>query len=370
MRVAVIGCGAMGAASAWRLSQRGAEVVGFDRYSPPHDRGSTHGETRITRTAYLEGAWYVPLLQETFPLWRELESSTHSQLLTITGLLTLGRPDSNAVVATLSSARQHNLETRVLDAPEIRRLYPAHVVADDEVAVFDPQAGFVRPEMAIEAMLKGVEVRRNVTVTRVAARADGVEVDTGAGKERFDAAVLAAGPWVSELLPSLPVRIERQVMVWWALQSGSNHFALEQFPVWLREGTPHGDIYGFPSLDGKSVKLGGHHNGEATDPSSVRRSVTDADLDPLRLFVTTYLRGVTRSVVKSAVCLYTNTPDQHFVIDRHPESSRIVVLSVCSGHGFKFSPVVGDIAADLLLEDGTKRDISRFAMSRFTKAAD
>ena len=370
MRVAVIGCGAMGAASAWRLSQRGAEVVGFDRFSPPHDRGSSHGDTRITRTAYLEGAWYVPLLQETFPLWRELESSTHSQLLTITGLLTLGRPDSKAVVATLASARQHALETKVLDAPEIRRLYPAHVVADDEVAVFDPQAGFVRPEMAIEAMLKGVDVRRNVTVTRVAARGDGVEVDTGGGKERFDAAVLAAGPWVSELLPSLPVRIERQVMVWWALQSGSDQFALEQFPVWLREGTPHGDIYGFPSLDGKSVKLGGHHNGEATDLRSVRRAVTDADLDPLRLFVTTYLRGVTRSVVKSAVCLYTNTPDQHFVIDRHPESSRIVVLSVCSGHGFKFSPVVGDIAADLLLEDGTKRDISRFAMSRFTKAAD
>src|SRR5438309_10778222 len=125
MRVAVVGCGAMGAAASWRLSKRGAEVVGFDRFSPPHDRGSSHGETRITRTAYLEGAWYVPLLQETFPLWRELESSTHSQLLTITGLLTLGRPDSDAVVATLASARQHALETRVLVAPQIPLLYPA-----------------------------------------------------------------------------------------------------------------------------------------------------------------------------------------------------------------------------------------------------
>jgi glycine/D-amino acid oxidase-like deaminating enzyme len=115
------------------------------------------------------------------------------------------------------------------------------------------------------------------------------------------------------------------------------------------------------------VKLGGHHNGEATDPDTVRRTVTDADLDPLRVFVTTYLRGVTRSVVKSGVCLYTNTPDQHFVIDRHPDSERVVVLSACSGHGFKFSPVIGDIAADLLLDGGTKRDISRFRMSRFAQ---
>jgi sarcosine oxidase len=206
-----------------------------------------------------------------------------------------------------------------------------------------------------------------VQVTALEPHADGVDVVTASGAERFDGAVLAAGPWVRELLPSLPVKIERQVMVWWALQSGTE-LAPDKFPVWLREGTPYGDIYGFPSVDGKSVKLGGHHNGESTDPDTVRRTVTDADLDPLRVFVTTYLRGVTRSVVKSGVCLYTNTPDRHFVIDRHPESKRVVVVSACSGHGFKFSPVIGDIAADLLLDGETKRDISRFKMSRFAEA--
>jgi sarcosine oxidase len=367
MRVAVIGCGAMGAASAWRLSERGAEVVTFDRFSPPHDKGSTHGDSRITRTAYMEGEWYVPLVQETFPLWRELEKRSGADLLTITGLLTIGRPDSAAVKATQLAARKHALDVKVLDATEVRRRYPAHIVADDEIAVLDEQAGILRPEAAVTAMLKGIDVHRNVQVTALEPRADGLDVVTATGAERFDAAVIAAGPWVRELLPSLPVKIERQVMVWWALQSGTE-LAPEKFPVWLREGTPYGDIYGFPSVDGKSVKLGGHHNGESTDPDSVRRTVTDADLDPLRVFVTTYLRGVTRSVVKSGVCLYTNTPDQHFVIDLHPDSERVVVLSACSGHGFKFSPVIGDIAADLLLDAGTKRDISRFTLARFAKA--
>jgi sarcosine oxidase len=365
MRVAVIGCGAMGAAAAWRLARRGADVACFDRYSPPHDRGSTHGDTRITRTAYFEGAWYVPLLQETFPMWRELERSTQTDLLTITGLLTLGRPDSESIVGALAAARQHRLETRVLDSGEVRRLYPAHVVADDEIAVFDPQAGFVRPEAALVAMLQGLDVRRQTPVIELKTRPDGVEVVTSGGAEKFDAAVLATGPWIAELGPVLPVTVERQVMVWLALQSGSEQFSPARFPVWLREDTPHGDLYGFPSLDGGSIKLGRHHGGEAVEANSVRRVVTDADLDPLRLFVTTYLRGVTRSVTRSAVCMYTNTPDQHFVIDMHPEAARVVVVSACSGHGFKFSPVVGDIAADLVLDGGTQRDIARFSITRF-----
>ena len=360
----------MGAASAWRLTSRGAEVVGFDRFSPPHDRGSTHGDTRITRTAYMEGAWYVPLLQESFPLWRELEQLSGLQLLTMTGLLTIGRPGSGAVEATMAAAREHSLEARLLDAAELRRQYPPHVIADDEVGVFDPQAGVLRPELGVESMLRGIDVRRNVNVTAVNPKAGGVEVVTGSGAETFDAAVIAAGPWVRELVPELPVKVERQVSVWWALQSGGEQFTPDRFPCWLRGGTQHGDMYGFPSLDGKSIKLGRHHDGESIDPDSVRRAVTDADLDPIRLVVTRYLRGVTRSVVRGIVCLYTNTPDQHFVIDRHPRSDRVIVLSVCSGHGFKFSPVVGDIAADLVLTGQTERDISRFAMSRFSKPAD
>jgi sarcosine oxidase len=156
-------------------------------------------------------------------------------------------------------------------------------------------------------------------------------------------------------------------MVWLAVQAGDESFSPDRFPAWLREGTAEGDIYGFPSLDGRSIKLGRHHGGETVTPETIRRSVTDADLDPLRLFVTKHMRGVTRHVVRSAVCLYTNTPDENFIVDVHPASPRIVVLSACSGHGFKFAPVMGDIAADVLVEGGTRRDISRFAMARFAK---
>jgi sarcosine oxidase len=368
MRVAVVGCGAMGAAASWRLSKRGAEVVAFDRFAPPHDRGSTHGESRITRTAYLEGAFYVPLLQETFPMWRELEAKTGMDLLTLTGLLTIGPPASQPVVATLTAAREHGLDVKVLETAEVRKRYPGHVLADDEIAVLDSQAGFLRPEKAVEAMTRGIDLHRNAVVTSIEPHKSGVTVTVDGEAQSFDGAVLAAGPWTSELMPDLPLTVERQVMVWLALQAGVESFTPERFPAWLREGTAEGDIYGFPSLDGRSIKLGRHHGGEAVTPETVRRAVTDADLDPLRLFVTKYLRGVTRSVVRSAVCLYTNTPDENFIVDLHPDSARIVVLSACSGHGFKFSPVMGDIAADLLLEGATRRDISRFSLARFAEA--
>jgi sarcosine oxidase len=365
MRVAVIGCGAMGAASAWRLKKRGADVVAFDRFSPPHERGSTLGESRITRTAYMEGAFYVSLLRESFPLWRELEASTGTHLLTVTGLLTIGAPDSDAIRATQATARAEKLETHVLDAAEMRKRYPGHMLADSEVGLLDPQAGYLLPEQAVEAMAREIDVRRDQPVTSLKFRSDGVDVTTGRKSEGFDAAVVAAGSWVRDFLPSLPVSIERQPMVWLALQSGVDWFAPDRFPAWLREGTPQGDAYGVPSLDGRTIKVGLHHGGDPTQPDSVNRTVTDRDLDPIRLFVTRYLRGVTRHVARSVVCMYTNTPDRDFVIDLHPQSSRAVVLSPCSGHGFKFAPVIGDIAADLVLDGKTSRDISRFKISRF-----
>ena len=368
MKVAVIGCGAHGAASAWRLKKRGADVVAFDRFSPPHDRGSTLGESRITRTAYMEGAFYVPLLRESFPLWRELESESGAQLLTITGLLTIGRPDSPAIKATQATAREENLETHVLDPAEMRKRFPGHMLAEDEIAVLDPQAGYLLPEKSIEVMARNIDVRRDTRVTSLEFRDDGVAVATERGTEHFDAAVVAAGTWVREFVPDLPVSIERQPLVWLSVQSGADWFTPDRFPVWLREGTPQGDAYGVPSLDGSTIKVGLHHGGDPTNPDTVNRTVTDRDLDPIRFFVTQYLRGVTRHVARSAVCMYTNSPDRHFIIDFHPRSRRAVVLSPCSGHGFKFAPVIGDIAADLVLEGKTERDISRFKISRFGSA--
>jgi sarcosine oxidase len=369
IRVAVVGCGAMGAATGWRLATRGVQVVCFDRHSPPHTLGSSHGESRIIRTAYFEGAWYVPLVQEAFPLWRELEHESAARLLTMTGALMIGPQSAEAVVGAQAAVTAHSLDARALDADELRSRYPAHVIADDDVAVLDVQAGFIRPEYAVGAMISrlvalGGEVRRGVVVKQVAGRAEGVEVATDEARETFDAVVIAAGSWTRDLV-QLPLVVERQVMAWFEIATeGDEWLTPERFPVFIRD-TAGVDVYGVPTLDGASVKIARHHGGEPTNPENIRREVIDAELDQLRTFAATYLRGVTTRVTRTAVCMYTNTPDEDFIIDLHPDDPRVVVISACSGHGFKFAPVIGDIVADLICEGRTERDISRFSSSRF-----
>ena len=371
LRVAVVGCGAMGAATGWRLATRGVQVVCYDRHSPPHTFGSSHGESRIIRTAYFEGSWYVPLVQESFDLWRDLEHESAAQLLTMTGALMIGPSSAKAVAGAQAAAVAHHLDARVLDADELRRQFPAHVITDQDVGVFDVQAGFIRPEDAVAAMIDrivavGGEVRRGVVVKDVSGRAEGVEVTTDETRESFDAVVIAAGPWMGDLFP-LPLRVERQVMAWFEIaKRGDDWLTPERFPVFIRESGGL-DVYGLPTLDGASLKIAIHHGGEQVDPETIRREVGDAELDPLRSFATTYLRGVTARVTKTIVCMYTNTPDQDFVIDLHPDDARVVVISACSGHGFKFAPVIGDIAADLVTEARTPRDISRFSAARFPR---
>ena len=360
----------MGAAAGWRLAARGAQVVCFDRHSPPHSLGSSHGESRITRTAYFEGPWYVPLLQETFPLWRELEAATGADLLTLTGALMIGSPSAEAVTGALGAAADHSLDVRLLKADEIRRTYPGHIVGNRDVAVLDKQAGFVRPEPAVAAMIAamealGGEIRRGVVVSTVNHLPDGVEVVTDEARETFDAAVIAAGPWMHSLVDWLPLTVERQVLAWFAINDQADWLTPSRFPVFIRQAEGLGDVYGFPTLDGESVKIARHHEGEASDPDHVRREVGDAELEPLRHYVKTRLRGVTQRVTRTTTCMYTNTPDGHFAIGLHPEDARVTVLSACSGHGFKFAPVIGDIAADLACDGRTARDISHFALTRF-----
>lgn len=361
----------MGAAAGWRLAARGAHVVCFDRHSPPHAFGSTHGESRITRTAYFEGPWYVPLVQETFPLWRELEAVSGVELLTLTGALMIGPPSAKAVSGALAAAADLGLEVRLLRADEIRKAYPGHIVGNQDVAVLDAQAGFLRPEAAVAAMIGrvealGGEIRRGVVVSAVKTHPDGVEIVTAEAREKFDAVVIAAGPWMHELVDWLPLTVERQVMAWFAIdQKVDTALTAGQFPVFIRQSHDTGDVYGFPTLDGVSLKIARHHEGDATDPQHVQRDVSDKEIDPLRRYVRTRLHGVTQRVVRTVTCMYTNTPDGHFAIGLHPEDSRIVVLSACSGHGFKFAPVIGAIAADLVCDGETTRDISHFAVTRF-----
>lgn len=355
MKAAVVGGGAMGAAAAWRLAKRGVDVVCFDRYSPPHTHGSSHGDTRIIRTAYFEGAYYVPLLQEVFGLWRELESASGSPLLRMTGALYIGNEASPAVVGARDSAQVHGLDVDVLSAAELRKRYPGHVTREGDVAVLDRQAGILNPEAAVTAMLDQVpEVRRDRQIAAPRELLDD-----------FDAVVVTAGPWTPELVDWIPLKVERQVHAWLSIAREATWFKPDRFPVFIRQTEQFGDVYGFPTLDGSSLKVGRHHDGDFTDPEHIRRQVDDRDLDPLRLMAATYLRGVSGHVRRTLTCMYTNTPDHDFVIDFAPDDKRMVVVSACSGHGFKFAPVVGDIAADLIIDGKSRRDISRFSASRF-----
>jgi sarcosine oxidase len=218
----------------------------------------------------------------------------------------------------------------------------------------------------VEAL--GGEIRRGVVVSAVNPHPDGVEVVTDEAREKFDAVVIAAGPWMHELVDWLPLTVERQVMAWFAIdQNVDSALMPTRFPVFIRQAHDIGDVYGFPTLDGVSMKIARHHEGAATDPEHVMREVSDRELDPLRRFVRTRLHGVTQRVVRTVTCMYTNTPDGHFAIGLHPEDARITVLSACSGHGFKFAPVIGDIAADLVTDGRTARAISHFSLERFRK---
>jgi sarcosine oxidase len=364
----------MGAATGWRLASRGIAATCFDRDSPPHELGSSHGETRITRTAYYEGPWYVPLLQRTFPLWRELERTTGASLLTLNGALMIGLPGAEVVAGAVAAAAEHRLDHRMLSSAEVRSRYPGHVMLDEEVAALDTQAGFVRPDAAIAAMIGrmaalGGVLRRDTPVTAVESRRDGVEVITQEGRQTFDRVVVSAGARMRELIPWLPLTVTRQVLAWLEIERNADWLTPERFPVFFRHASELGDIYGFPTVDGRTVKVARHHGGDTTDADTIRRQVSEADLSPLRAFTARCLRGVTERVARTAVCMYTNTPDGHFIVDFDPADPRIVILSPCSGHGFKFAPVIGDIAADLVTLGGTAHDVAHFSITRFTELA-
>ncbi len=286
----------------------------------------------------------------------------------------IGTPASAVVSGTLAAVEEHRLRAEVLTATQIRERHPGHLVGDGEIAVVDIQAGLVRPEAAVGAMISrmtalGGALRRDLAVTAVESRPDGVEVVTPEGRETFDRVIVSAGARVRDLLPWFPVTVARQVLAWFEIErDAAAWLGPERFPVYFHQTPELGEVYGFPTLDRRTVKLARHHGGEPADPETVRRQVGEPDLAPLRTFAERHLVGVTRRVARAAVCMYTNTPDLDFVVDRHPADDRIVIVSACSGHGFKFAPVIGEIAADLATEGATRYDISHFSLSRLAGA--
>jgi sarcosine oxidase len=369
--VAVIGLGATGSAALMNLALRGARTIGIEQFEPGHDRGSSHGETRIIRLGYFEHPSYVPLLRRTYTLWRELEARAGRPLMHITGIVEMGLPESEVVSGTLAASREHGLPHEVMDAGEAMRRFPAFRIPQDFAAVFQPDGGFLAVEPSIAAMIgqacaAGATVRTEETVLSVSSQTSGVRLETTDGPVDAGSVIVAAGAWLPRLMPGLsaPLRPTRQVQAWFRPE-GSALFAADRFPVFLLESA-HGTHYGFPDYGGAGIKIARHHHAdETTDPDSIDRDISGEDEAMIRAAVAAHIPSANRTMVAAKTCLYTVTPDHHFIIDRLPGSPNIVVASACAGHGFKFAPVLGEALAQLALDGATTHDLSRFGLGRF-----
>ena len=364
--VAIVGLGAMGSAAALELSRRGVDVIGFDRFAPPHTFGSSHGDTRIIREAYFEDPVYVPMVQRAFELWRELERVSGTALLEQTGGLMIGAPGSELLEGARRSAQLHGLQHSMLSADEIHARYPILTPDCDMVGVWEPRAGVLSPEACVAAQLEqarrhGATLRFDEPVSRWEADGSHVGVFTALGRYRARQLVISAGAWVGSLLPGtrLPLRIERQVLHWFEPEGDSDSFGPTRCPIHLWQFDRDRFFYGFPDK-GAGVKLAFHHGGEVTTVDEVRREVAVIEVEEVRTAVRRFVPAADGRVLASVVCLYTNTPDGHFWLDRHPERSNVLVASPCSGHGFKFAPVIGEIVADLVQGRKARFDLSLF----------
>ena len=371
----ILGLGGMGSAAAFHLAARGQRVLGFDQFAPPHAEGSTHGQSRVIRQAYYEEPAYVPLLLRAYELWNELERKSARQLLTLTGGLMLGLPDSGVVVGSLRSAQQHGLPHELLDANEIRKRFPQFAPAADTVALFEKNAGVVRPEEAVRANLDlaarlGAELHCEEEVTAWKVAGGSVRVTTTRGNYETGQLVLAAGPWLAKVLAdlALPVHVERQVQFWFEPVGGVARFLPDKFPIWIWETKDGAHPYGLPAIEAASggVKVSIHHGGKhpRCTPDTLDRTVSEAEIAAARGCVSALIPALNGRCLNAVTCMYTNTPDEHFLLDRHPVHPQVLIVSPCSGHGFKFCPVIGEIVADLVAQGKTRHDINAFRLSR------
>lgn len=384
----VVGLGAVGSATLYQLARRGARVLGIDRFAPPHAFGSSAGETRITRIAVGEGEAYAPLAARSHQLWREIEAQAGARLLTVTGALILGTRGSAArhhgvadfVGRTIDCARRFGTPHEVLDAAAIAARFPQLGLRGDEVACFEPGAGFVRPERCIAAQLElarrhGAAVVTGAPVLGFEAAGNGDAVEVRTADATFDAgqAVVAVGAWLPQLLdPALaaPFRVYRQVQYWFDVEAAHDRYTPDRFPVfiWMFGDGEHDYFYGFPAIDGPAggIKLATEQYADPVGPDAVDRSIREKEAHEMfARHVAGRLHGVQDQLVRAKACLYTTTPDRAFAVDRHPRLPRVLLASACSGHGFKHSAALGEAIAQQILDGRSRIDLRPFAFRRF-----
>jgi sarcosine oxidase len=366
--VIVAGLGAHGSSAAYRLAARGASVLGFDRFARGHTLGSSGGLSRIIRLSYYEHPDYVPLLRRAWTLWRDLERESGEALLTETGGLYAGDPNGELVAGALESARRHRLEHEVLDTAALRARYPLFDWLDGWQGVFERQAGWLAPERCIEAHLRlaekgGATLRFDEPIEDWESTPDGVRVTTATGTFDAKQLVIAAGAWASQLAPSLAseLSVERNVLFWFEPRAEREAFA--RLPIYIVDDIDR-IFYGFPYIDGQGVKVAGLHFGDKADPDTVDRTASPSDEERVRTWLRRRVPLANGERRDAKVCMYTNTPDANFVIDRLAADPNVLVASACSGHGFKFSSVIGEILADLVLDGRTRHQIGFLSAER------
>jgi sarcosine oxidase len=381
--VAVVGLGAAGAATLYQLARRGIRVVGIDRFSPPHVYGSTHGDTRITREAIGEGEAYTPLVQRSHAIWRELEAETGEDLLTQCGGLIVedagggaaGHHRHEFLASTIACARRYGIAHELLSAADIKYRFPQFGVDGSESAYYEPTAGFVRPERCVSAQLTvaarlGADIRRDERVLGLERSRSGVHVRTDRGVLDAERVVLAVGAWVHDFVGADRVQlfsVYRQVLNWFELRPDAIDHGPGAMPVFIWGLKDGNAFYGFPAIDGtREIKVADE---KLDSPTSADAASLDVDPDEPRAVYDSLLRtrlpGLSSRCVRAARCLYTVTPDANFVIDEHPDLEGVLLVSPCSGHGFKHSAGIGEAIAQRVTAGSSEVDLSPFRLDRF-----
>jgi sarcosine oxidase len=374
--VIVVGLGGMGSATAYQLAGRGKKVLGLELHTPAHDRGSSHGGSRLIRQAYFEAPAYVPLVLRAYELWERLEAETGRDLMTLCGGLMLGLRGSEVLEGSLRSAREHGLPCELLEAEEVKRRFPALVPDRETVALYEGRAGFLRPEATINAHLEraltlGAELHFEEPVLswETSASEDRVRVETSVATYEAERLVITAGAWAPALLAdlSLPLQPERRVIYWFEPEGSTEPFLPGSFPVFIWEPEDGNTFSCFPLLTGecgvKTVFF--RAGGVPCTPETLDRQVRDEEIEFIREYLDEYVPSLAGRCLEAAFCMYTNTPDEHFVIDLYPGHRQVSFASPCSGHGYKFASVVAEILADLADDGDTRHPIEMFSSRRF-----
>ena len=381
--VIILGLGGMGSAAAYHLAQRGLKVLGLEQFTPAHDRGSSHGKTRVIRQSYYEDPAYVPLLLRSYELWRELEQSAGEQLLFEVGGMMIGAESSSVVSGSLRSARTYDLPHEVLDAAEIERRFPVLTPEPHHIALHEKRAGYLLPERCVLAHLNlaalyGAELHFEEQVVNwaVAGSGDGVRVTTTKGSYEAAHLIICPGAWAPQVLAEagIPFAVERQVLYWLESSLGTGPFLPDRFPIFIWEADNKVQTYGFPAVDGPAggVKVAFHRapHTRLCTPETIERTVHGAEIEAMQQAISPLIPSLTEKCIDTTTCMYTNTPDENFILSRHPRHPQVVIACGFSGHGFKFASVVGEVLADLAVKDSCAFDIAFLRPGRFSGAND